>query len=119
LLLTGGAVPNEKPSKKAELLAEVMGVGGGHSQESALGTRKEPQAARKPIGRPSKEPTIPFTLRLRSGAAELLQALVSDLQARAVRGEFPRSEATIGTVVEQSLELYAQKHGFKKEKQGF
>ena len=41
----------------------------------------------------------------------ILQRLVADLQARAIRGELARSEATIGTVVEEALALYAEKHG--------
>lgn len=98
--------------KKEALLAEVLGVGAGQVTESALDS-KASMEARKPLGRPAKEATIPFTVRLTQASAELLQVLVADLQARALRGEFPRSAATMGTVVEQGLQLYAAKHGIK------
>lgn len=101
--------PSKKTSKDA-LLAEVLNAGAGKAPVSAMGTpRGQDDNARK-VGRPVKEPTIPFTLRLRQAPAELLQRLVADLQARAVRGELARSEATIGTVVEEALALYAANH---------
>jgi len=105
---------NSKRDLRKNLLAEVLGVGAGQVEESALGSGQEKVETRKGLGRPVKEPTIPFTLRLRKEAAELLQQLVADLQARAIRGEFPRSEATIGTVVEQGLFLYAVMNGIKR-----
>lgn len=100
-----------KQTKKDALLAEVLEAGSGKASVSAMGPSKAAPASPRPVGRPTKEPTIPFTLRLRQGSAELLQRLVADLQARAVRGELARSEATIGTVVEEALFLYEQKHG--------
>jgi hypothetical protein len=104
-------MPPSKKTRKDALLAEVLEAGSGKAPVSAMGTPKGQDAERRKVGRPIKEPTIPFTLRLRQGPAELLQRLVADLQARAVRGEHARSEATIGTVVEEALELYAEKHG--------
>lgn len=103
-----------KRGKKDSLLAEVVGVGGGHGTPSALDVMQVDHGkdqGQKTLGRPSKEPTIPFTLRLRRESAELLQFLVADLRNRALHEGFPRSEATIGTVVEQGLALYAEKHG--------
>jgi len=104
-------MPSSKKTRKDALLAEVLEAGSGKAPVSAMGTSKGLDAEKRKVGRPIKEPTIPFTLRLRLGPAELLQRLVSDLQARAVRGELARSEATIGTVVEEALGLYAEKHG--------
>jgi len=104
-------MPPSKKTRKDALLAEVLQAGSGKASVSAMGTPKGQDAERRKVGRPIKEPTIPFTLRLRQGPAELLQQLVADLQARAVRGELARSEATIGTVVEEALVLYAGKHG--------
>lgn len=104
-------MPPSKKTRKDALLAEVLEAGSGKAPVSAMGTRKGQEAEKRKVGRPIKEPTIPFTLRLRQGPAELLQRLVADLQARAVRGELARSEATIGTVVEEALVLYAEKHG--------
>ena len=98
-----------KPSK-ADLLAEVIGVGAGNVPESALESKQGLAEARRPMGRPRKDPTIPFTLRLKQESAELLQKLTGELQARAVRGELPRSEATFAAVVEEGLRLYATKH---------
>jgi hypothetical protein len=99
-----------KQTKKDALLAEVLEAGSGKAKASAMGTPKGSAPERRNVGRPAKEPTIPFTLRLRQGSAELLQRLVADLQARAIRGELSRSEATIGTVVEEALTLYDRKH---------
>jgi hypothetical protein len=104
-------MPPSKKTRKDALLAEVLEAGAGKAKVSAMGSPKSPDTERRSVGRPTKEPTIPFTLRLRQGPAELLQRLVADLQARAVRGELARSEATIGTVVEEALMLYAEKHG--------
>jgi hypothetical protein len=104
-------MPPSKKTRKDALLAEVLEVGSGKAPVSAMGTSKGRDAEKRKVGRPIKEPTIPFTLRLRQSPAELLQQLVADLQARAVRGELARSEATIGTVVEEALVLYAEKHG--------
>jgi len=103
-------MPSSKKTRKEALLAEVLEAGSGKASVSAMGTPKGQDAERRKVGRPIKEPTIPFTLRLRQAPAELLQRLVADLQARAVRGEFARSEATIGTVVEEALALYSEKH---------
>lgn len=99
-----------KKTRKDALLAEVLNAGAGKAPVSAMGTPRGQGAERRKVGRPGKEPTIPFTLRLRQAPAELLQRLVADLQARAVRGELARSEATIGTVVEEALALYAEHH---------
>ena len=104
-------MPPSKKTRKDALLAEVLEAGAGRAPVSAMGAAKGQDSEQRKVGRPLKEPTIPFTLRLRRGPAELLQRLVADLQARAVRGEFARSEATIGTVVEEALALYAEKHG--------
>ena len=104
-------MPPSKKTRKDALLAEVLEVGSGKAPVSAMGTSKGRVAEKRKIGRPLKEPTIPFTLRLRQVPAELLQRLVADLQARAVRGDLARSKATIGTVVEEALALYAEKHG--------
>jgi hypothetical protein len=104
-------MPPSKKTRKDALLAEVLEAGSGKVPVSAMGTPKGKDAERRKVGRPIKEPTIPFTLRLRQDPAELLQRLVADLQARAVRGELARSEATIGTVVEEALALYQEKHG--------
>ena len=76
-----------------------------------MGAKRAVAAERRGVGRPAKEPTIPFTLRLRQGPAELLNRLVADLQARAIRGDLARSDATIGAVVEEALGLYDEKHG--------
>ena len=103
-------MPPSKKTRKDALLAEVLEAGAGKAPVSAMGSQKTPDVGRRSVGRPTKEPTIPFTLRLRQGPAELLQSLVADLQARAVRGELARSEATIGTVVEEALALYEEKH---------
>ncbi len=103
-----------KREKKDSLLAVVVGLGGDPEAPSALDPLQgdlDKNQGRKAMGRPSKEPTIPFTLRLRRESAELLQFLVADLRNRALREGFPRSEATIGTVVEQGLALYAERHG--------
>ena len=104
-----------KKSNRDDLLAQVIGVGAGRPQESALGTGQVPvPVAAKPVGRPPQGPTIPFTLRLSQEGAERLQRLVSDLQARAIRGELPRRDATIAAVVEEGLRLYDKKHGGTK-----
>lgn len=100
-----------KQTKKDALLAEVLDAGSGKAPVSAMGVPRGVVPERRNVGRPAKEPTIPFTLRLRQGPAELLNRLVADLQARAVRGELARSEATIGAVVEEALGLYDEKHG--------
>jgi len=100
-----------KQTKKDALLAEVLDAGAGKAPTSAMGASRPLAPERRNVGRPAKEPTIPFTLRLRQGPAELLNRLVADLQARAVRGELARSAATIGTVVEEALGLYDEKHG--------
>ena len=104
-----------RKTNKEDLMAEVLGVGQGKTKESALQSTqgKAQDEARRDTGRPKKEPTIPFTLRLRAESAELLQRLVADLQAKAIRGDLPRGEATIGTVVERGLVLYATKLGLK------
>lgn len=104
-----------RKTKKEDLMAEVLGVGQGNTKESALQSPqgKAQDEARRTPGRPAKDPTIPFTLRLQQASAELLQRLVADLQAKAVRGELPRSEATIGAVVERGLLLYAAKLNLK------
>lgn len=99
-----------KQTKKEALLAEVLEAGSGKAAASAMGTPKAAPSEHRAVGRPAKEPTIPFTLRLRKESAVLLQRLVADLQARAVQGELARSEATIGTVVEEALVLYDLKH---------
>ncbi len=104
--------PSRKTRKDA-LLAEVLNAGSGKAPISAIGATLDQDRERRKVGRPAKEPTIPFTLRLRQGPAELLQRLVADLQARALRGELARSEATIGTVVEEALVLYANHHGIE------
>lgn len=101
-------------NKKDALLSEVLQAGAGSTSESALGKAHASAKSQAPPvvhapGRPRQEPTIPFTLRLPQDAATLLQSLVADLQARAVRGELPRSEATIGRVVHEALKLYAAK----------
>ena len=101
-------MPPSKKTRKDALLAEVLEAGAGKAPVSAMGTPKGQDVETRKVGRPIKEPTIPFTLRLRQGPAELLQRLVADLQARAVRGELARSDATIGTVVEEALKLYAE-----------
>jgi hypothetical protein len=104
--------------RKSDLLAEVLGVGAGQVPESAMSSRQGQASSQtppaRPVGRPPKEATIPFTLRLRKETAQLLQALVADLQARALEGEIARGDATIGTVVEEGLRLYAAKHGIVK-----
>ena len=107
-------MPPSKQTKKDALLAEVLEVGAGKASTSAMGPSRGSTPERRNVGRPAKEPTIPFTLRLRQEPAELLNRLVADLQARAVRGELPRSEATIGAVVEEALGLYDAKHGGPK-----
>lgn len=99
-------------SKKDALMAEVLGLGS-QAQESALGASKAPAAPAKP-GRPSQGPVLPFTVRLPQEAAQLLQRLVSDLGARAMRGEIARKNATISAVVEAALRLYAEKQGGSK-----
>jgi hypothetical protein len=106
----GGSMATRKTSKD-DLMAEVLGVGQGKAKGSALQSPqgKAQDEARRDPGRPRKEPTIPFTLRLRLESAELLKRLVADLQGKALRGQLPRSEATIGTVVERGLALYAEK----------
>lgn len=106
-----------KKSSKDDLLAQVLGVGAGKTKESALGSNQAPIRAPvipRPVGRPPQGPTIPFTLRLPQESAELLQRLVSDLQARAVRGDLPRKDATIAAVVEEGLRLYEEKHRQRK-----
>ena len=105
-----------KQTKKDALLAEVLEAGSGKAPASAMGTPEATGPERRAVGRPTKEPTIPFTLRLRKDSAVLLQRLVSDLQARAVRGDLARSEATIGTVVEEALALYDQQHRVVEER---
>ena len=104
-----------RKTQKEDLMAEVLGVGQGKAKESALQSSqgKAQDESRRLPGRPSKEKTIPFTLRLRADSAELLQRLVADLQAKAIRGDLARGEATIGTVVERGLVLYAAKLGLK------
>jgi hypothetical protein len=104
-----------KRTRKDALLEEVLKAGSGKAAASAMGTARDASPERRNVGRPTKEPTIPFTLRLRQEPAELLQRLVADLQARAVRGELARSDATIGTVVEEALALYAERHGLAAE----
>ena len=95
---------------KVDLLAKVLEVGSGAVQESALGRGNQGLSpSLKPKGRPPQGKTIPFTLRLRPEAAELLQRLTSDLQARAIRGELPRKDATIAAVVEDALKFYCEK----------
>lgn len=96
-------------AKKDALLAEVIGAGAGQGTQSAMGSERQANVAPKKVGRPPKAPTVPFTLRLGQQSAELLTRLVQDLQARAMRGEMPRSEATIGRVVQEALDLYAAK----------
>ena len=88
-------------------MAEVLGVGSGSVPESAMGGQESsyPPSPR-PKGRPPQGSTIPFTLRLRPEAAELLQRLTSELQVRAIRGELPRKDATMATVVEEALKAY-------------
>lgn len=107
----------QKKKTKEDLLAEVIGAGSGHVPESAIessqGRKTAKRLAAKTAGRPAKEPTVQFTLKLRPGAAQLLQELQSELQGRAIRGEIPRSEATISLIVEESLHLYAKKHHHK------
>lgn len=108
-----------KKSSKEDLLAQVIGVGAGISAESAIESSQGRKAAKKvagprAVGRPAKEPTVQFTLKLRPSSAQLLQELQADLQSRAIRGEIARSEATIALIVEQALELYAKKHHHAK-----
>lgn len=115
-------MPSHPKTKKEVLMEEVLGLG--KSQESALGSGKvktEPSSSRgseaqviRPVGRPPQGPTIPFTLRLSRESAERLQRLVADLQARAVRGELPRKDATLAAVVEEGLRLYERKYGESK-----
>lgn len=109
-----------KKTSREDLLAEVVGVGSGVSSESAIESSQGRKASRTPpaargVGRPAQEASVQFTLRLRPTSAQLLQSLVSDLQGRAIRGEIARSEATIGLIVEQALELYAKKHQHGKQ----
>ena len=100
-----------KSAKKLALLAETVDAGAGNAHESAMGSdRPQPEAIRPTKGRPPQTPTIGFTLRLHPEAAELLQRLTADLQARAIRGELARKDATIAAVVEEGLRLYAKKH---------
>ena len=109
-----------RKTSREDLLAEVMGAGSGHGTESAMESSQGRKASRPPpvsraVGRPAKEPTVQFTLKLRPASARLLQELQSNLQGRAIRGEITRSEATIAIIVEQALELYAKKHQHPKQ----
>jgi len=101
-----------KSAKKLALLAETVDAGAGNAHESAMGSERPlPQQALRPAkGRPPQAPTIGFTVRLRPEIAELLQRLTADLQARAIRGELARRDATIAAVVEEGLRLYAKIH---------
>lgn len=103
-------MPQKPSNKKEALLAQVLEVGSGSVQESAMGGDEAaaPLSVRQK-GRPPQGRTIPFTLRLRPEAAELLQRLTSNLQARAIRGELARKDATIAAVVEEALKFYWEK----------